>query len=123
MGLRHCHEVLRTNGFNGFVIGDWNGHAEIRDVPYKLPRILLAGVDMYMAPDSWKGLYESLLKQVKDGTVPMERLDEAVLRILTVKVRSGLSKLVCRLSDRVWIDRSSETRGIVRRLGKRFANL
>ena len=30
----------------------------------------LAGVDMYMAPDSWKGLYESLLSQVNDGTVP-----------------------------------------------------
>ena len=45
---------------------------------------------MYMAPDSWKGLYESLLSQVKDGTVPMARLDEAVVRILKVKIRAGL---------------------------------
>ena len=85
-------EVLRDQmGFKGFVIGDWNGHAEIPGcTPTNCPEALLAGVDMYMAPDSWKGLYESLLKQVKDGTVPIERLDEAVLRILTVKVRSGL---------------------------------
>ena len=37
---------------------------------------------MYMAPDSWKGLYESTLKHVKDGTISMERLDDAVRRIL-----------------------------------------
>ena len=54
------------------------------------PESLLAGVDMYMAPDSWKGLYNSLLTQVKDGTVPMARLDEAVTRILKVKLRAGL---------------------------------
>lgn len=45
---------------------------------------------MYMAPDSWKGLYESLLQQVSDGRVAMARLDEAVLRILSVKLRAGL---------------------------------
>ena len=45
---------------------------------------------MYMAPDSWRGLYENLVKQVKDGTVPMERLDDAVTRILRVKFRAGL---------------------------------
>lgn len=78
-------------GFNGFVIGDWNGHAEIPGCsPVDCPDALLAGVDMYMAPDSWKGLYENLLLQVKEGRVPMQRLDEAVLRILTVKIRAGL---------------------------------
>ena len=85
-------DVLRAEmGFNGFVIGDWNGHAEIPScTATDCPDALLAGVDMYMAPDSWKGLYETLLAQVKDGTVPMARLDEAVTRILTVKVRAGL---------------------------------
>ena len=85
-------DVLRREmGFNGFVIGDWNGHAEIPGcTATDCPQSLLAGVDMYMAPDSWKGLYNSLLAQVKDGTVPMTRLDEAVTRILTVKLRAGL---------------------------------
>src|SRR5690606_14421747 len=49
-----------------------------------------AGLDMAMAPDSWKGLYESTLAHVKAGTIPMERLDDAVRRILTVKFRMGL---------------------------------
>lgn len=83
--------LRREMGFDGFVIGDWNGHAEIPGcTATDCPDALLAGVDMYMAPDSWKGLYHSLLAQVKDGTVPMARLDEAVTRILTVKIRAGL---------------------------------
>ena len=36
------------------------------------------------------GLYENLVKQAKDGTVPMERLDDAVTRILRVKFRAGV---------------------------------
>ena len=85
-------DVLKNEmGFDGFVIGDWNGHAEIPGcTATNCPDALLAGVDMYMAPDSWKGLYETLLAQVKDGTVPQERLDEAVLAILKVKIRAGL---------------------------------
>jgi beta-glucosidase len=85
-------DVLRRDmGFDGFVIGDWNGHAEIPGcTSTNCPDAFLAGVDMYMAPDSWRGLYDSLLAQVKSGAVPMARLDEAVLRILTVKVRAGL---------------------------------
>ena len=83
--------LRREMGFDGFVIGDWNGHAEIPGcTATDCPDALLAGVDMYMAPDSWKGLYASLLAQVKDGTIPMARLDEAVTRILTVKIRAGL---------------------------------
>jgi beta-glucosidase len=45
---------------------------------------------MFMAPDSWKGLYHNTLKQVKDGTIPMARLDDAVTRILRVKFRAGV---------------------------------
>jgi len=40
--------------------------------------------------DSWKGLYESTLKHVKEGTIPMSRLDDAVRRILRVKIASGI---------------------------------
>jgi len=78
-------------GFTGFVVGDWNGHGQIPGCTNTdCPEALLAGVDMYMAPDSWKGLYESLLAQVQSGEVPMERLDDAVRRILRAKVNAGL---------------------------------
>jgi beta-glucosidase len=45
-----------------------------------------------MAPDSWKGLYASTLQQVKDGIISMERLDDAVRRIIRVKLASGIFK-------------------------------
>jgi len=85
-------DVLRGDmGFTGFVVGDWNGHAEVPGcTATDCPEALDAGVDMYMAPDSWKGLYESLLAQAKSGEVSMETLDRAILRILRVKIRSGI---------------------------------
>lgn len=93
----HGYEELLTNtlrtemGFDGFVIGDWNGHGEIPGCTVTdCAAALDAGLDMYMAPDSWKGLYDNLLKQAKAGELDLERLDEAVTRILKVKIRSGL---------------------------------
>jgi len=78
-------------GFNGFVVGDWNGHGQVPGCNNTdCAQSLNAGLDMYMAPDSWKGLYESTLKHVKEGTIPMERLDDAVRRILRVKMASGI---------------------------------
>ncbi len=85
-------DVLKGRmGFNGFVVGDWNGHGQIPGCTNTdCPQAINAGLDMYMAPDSWKGLWESTLKHAKDGTIPMERLDDAVRRILRVKIASGL---------------------------------
>jgi beta-glucosidase len=45
---------------------------------------------MFMAPDSWRELYDNTLAQVRSGAIPMARLDEAVRRILRVKLRAGL---------------------------------
>ncbi len=88
-------DVLKGRlGFGGFVVTDWNAHGQIPGCTNaSCPQALLAGVDMYMAPDSWKPLYGSLLKQVQDRTVPMARLDDAVSRILRVKLRLGLFEI------------------------------
>ena len=85
-------EVLKDKlGFNGFVVGDWNGHGQVPGCTNEdCPNAFNAGVDMFMAPDSWKGLYESTLKHVKEGTITLERLDDAVRRILRVKLASGI---------------------------------
>ena len=93
----HGHKPLLTDvlkgrmNFGGFIVGDWNGHGQVRDCTNTdcAPSIN-AGLDMPMAPDSWKGMYESTLRHVQDGTIPMERLDDAVRRILRVKFRANL---------------------------------
>ena len=88
-------DVLKGRmNFNGFVIGDWNGHALIPGcTATDCPQSINAGLDMYMAPDTWRGLWETTLAYAKDGTIPMERLDDAVRRILRVKVQSGLFEM------------------------------
>lgn len=93
----HGHKRLLTDvlknrmNFGGFVVGDWNGHGLVKDcTATNCPSAINAGLDMAMAPDSWKGFYESTLAAAKNGTIPQERLDDAVRRILRVKFRLGL---------------------------------
>ena len=93
----HGHKELLTDvlvgrmGFDGFVVGDWNGHGQVQGCTVtSCAESFNAGLDMYMAPDSWKGLYASVLAQVRSGEIAMARLDEAVGRILRVKFRAGV---------------------------------
>lgn len=85
-------DVLRGQmGFDGLVVGDWNGHGQVAGCEVSdCPQALLAGLDIYMVPDDWKALMDTLIAQVKDGTIPMARVDEAVTRVLRVKQRAGL---------------------------------
>lgn len=78
-------------GFQGFVVGDWNGHGQVAGCSVTdCPQTIMAGLDMIMAPDSWKGLYASTLAEAKDGRITAARLDDAVRRILRVKYKLGL---------------------------------
>lgn len=85
-------DILRGRmNFSGFAVGDWNGHGQVAGCKAtSCAPAFNAGLDLFMAPDSWKELYENTLAQVKDGTISMVRLDEAVARILRVKLRAGL---------------------------------
>ncbi|ANU07351.1 glycoside hydrolase family 3 protein [Paraurantiacibacter namhicola] len=93
----HGNEELLTGvlrgemGFDGLVVGDWNGHGQVQGCTVTdCPQSLLAGLDIYMVPDDWRGLMQTLVIQVENGTIPMARLDEAVTSVLRVKYRAGL---------------------------------
>ncbi len=85
-------DVLKGRmGFAGLVVGDWNGHGQVPGCTVTdCPQTFTAGLDLAMAPDSWKGLYETTVRQARDGTLPMARIDDAVRRILRVKAKLGL---------------------------------
>ena len=85
-------DVLRGRlGFDGMVVGDWNGHGQVPGCTNaSCPQSFNAGLDMFMVPEDWKALYTNTLAQVKSGEIPQARLDEAVRRILRVKMRAGL---------------------------------
>ena len=84
--------ILREQmGFNGLVVGDWNGHGQVPGCSKEnCPQSFNAGVDIFMAPDEWKPLYENTLDQARNGEISIERLDEAVKNILSVKYLLGM---------------------------------
>lgn len=88
-------EILKGKlGFDGFVIGDWNGHAQVPGCSASsCAQAINAGVDMIMVPDDWRAFITNTLAQARDGRIPMSRIDDAVLRILRVKLRAGLLEL------------------------------
>ena len=80
-------------GFDGLVISDWNGHAQVPGCSAdSCPQAINAGIDMFMIPkrEQWQGFIRNTLKQVREGVIPVTRIDDAVRRILRVKARSGL---------------------------------
>ena len=85
-------DVLKARmGFDGIVLGDWNAHGQVPGCTNEdCPVAYNAGLDMLEAPDSWKGLYKNTLAEVKAGVIPMSRVDDAVTRILRVKMRMGM---------------------------------
>jgi len=85
-------DVLKGRmGFDGIVLGDWNAHGQVPGCTTEdCPAAYNAGLDMFEAPDSWKGLYKNTLAEVKAGVIPMSRVNDAVTRILRVKMRLGM---------------------------------
>ncbi len=79
-------------GFDGLIVGDWNGHGQVAGCSNEsCAQAVNAGMDILMAPTpTWKPLYYNTLEQVRSGEISMARIDDAVTRILRVKMRAGL---------------------------------
>ena len=92
-GDRHLvTDVLKKRmGFDGLVVSDWNG---IEQVPgctkWHCPQAINAGIDLAMVPDDWKKFIASTVADVRAGRIKMSRIDDAVSRIIRVKLESGL---------------------------------
>ncbi len=95
------HELLTVwlkeeTGWDGMIITDWadidnlyNRDKVAKDKKDAIRQAINAGIDMSMDPYSLE--YCDLLKElVEEGAVPMSRIDDAVRRILRMKVRLGL---------------------------------
>ena len=85
-------DILKNKmGFDGFVVTDWNGIGEVKGCRNdSCAQAVNAGNDMFMVPDDWKAFIANTLKQVESGEIPMARIDDAVTRIIRVKLRAGL---------------------------------
>ncbi|HWI85247.1 MAG TPA: glycoside hydrolase family 3 N-terminal domain-containing protein [Sphingomonas sp.] len=109
-------DVLKGRmGFDGFVVGDWNAHGQIPGCTTDdCPATFNAGLDMAMAPDGWKKLFDNTLAEVKAGKIPMARVDDAVRRILRVKARLGLFDAERPYAGRLELVGAPEHRAIAR---------
>ncbi len=85
-------EALKEKmGFDGFVVTDWDGISQVDNCSASLcAQAINAGVDMVMAPEGWKAFIADTIKLVQRGDIPLSRIDDAVSRILRVKLRAGM---------------------------------
>jgi beta-glucosidase len=85
-------EVLKEElGFEGFLISDYNAIDQVADDYKECIRLSInAGMDMVMVPERYREFITKLTELVNEGAVPMERIDDAVRRILRVKAAMGL---------------------------------
>jgi beta-glucosidase len=85
-------DVLKKRlGFDGLVVSDWNGIAQVPGCTnWHCPQAINAGIDLAMVPDDWKKFIAATVEDVRAGRIPMSRIDDAVSRIIRVKLQSGL---------------------------------
>ncbi|MDE2859734.1 MAG: glycoside hydrolase family 3 C-terminal domain-containing protein [Chloroflexota bacterium] len=93
----HAHRYLLRDllkgelGFQGFVVTDWMAINQL-DPDYQqcVVQALRAGIDMVMVPYDFRRFIATLKRAVEQGDVAQERIDDAVRRILRVKLALGL---------------------------------
>lgn len=93
----HTQQYLITDvlkgelGFTGFIVSDWAGIDQIdQDYYTSVVAGINAGIDLVMVPYDYLRFMDTLTDAVTNGDVPVERIDDAVTRILTVKFAMGL---------------------------------
>lgn len=90
-------DVLRKElGFEGVIVTDWEDIKRLHDrhnvaaTPREAVVMAVnAGIDMSMVPADYS-FYDLLIEAVKKGEVSMNRIDDAVKRILVMKYKTGL---------------------------------
>lgn len=95
-----CHEnkhliqeVLKDElGFRGLVVSDYNAIQQTSGKNYKeqVRLSLDAGVDLFMEPYTWQDCMQAIIDLVESGEISMDRVDDAVSRILRVKFEAGM---------------------------------
>src|SRR3546814_2682407 len=85
-------DVLKGRlGFDGLVVSDWNAIEQVDGCTKShCPQAVNAGIDLIMVPDDWKAFIDNTVADVESGAIPMARIDDAVTRIIRVKLRTGL---------------------------------
>ena len=81
-------------GFKGFIVSDWGSVENITGETYKekVIKSVNSGIDMLMEPDRFEETKEIIIEAVKNSEISEERVNDAVTRIVKVKMGAGLFK-------------------------------
>jgi beta-glucosidase len=78
-------------GFDGLLVSDWGAVDQVDDNYYEaVVASVNAGIDLNMVPQRYELWLDALRTAVDNGDVPTERIDDAVRRVLRVKLEIGL---------------------------------
>lgn len=79
-------------GFKGFIVSDYNAIQYLPKATYynKVVTAVNAGVDMLMEATTQNDAIEAIVKAVKNKDITQERMDDAVRRIIHVKLDAGV---------------------------------
>jgi beta-glucosidase len=110
-------EVLKGElGFTGFVVSDWGGVEQVDEDYYQaVVKSVNAGVDMNMVPYDYERFIALLSQAVEKGDVSLERIDDAIRRILQVKFSLGLFERITPDPAHLALVGSVEHRALARR--------
>lgn len=89
----YINDVLKGEmGFDGFVVSDWESihNISVQGLKNQVVAAINSGIDMLMEPDSFSDTYKCMLEAVNEGLISQERIDDAVTRIIRVKMALGL---------------------------------
>jgi beta-glucosidase len=93
----HAHKYLLTDmlkgelGFSGFLVSDWLAVDQL-DPDYAIAVVsaINAGLDMVMVPFEYQRFIRAVTVAVENGEISLNRIDDAVSRILRVKLELGV---------------------------------
>lgn len=85
-------DVLKDElGFKGFIVSDWAAIDQLgSDYEQDVQTSINAGIDMVMLPTRYKDFYNAMKDLVNTGKISIDRVNDAVSRILDIKFKLGL---------------------------------
>jgi beta-glucosidase len=109
----HGHKYLLTEvlkkklKFDGFIISDWDGIDYLTENYFEAVKLgVNAGIDMFMVSEKWREFGQHLKLHFEQNNVSIDRINDAVARILYVKIKYNLFEKP-RPSKRFWSNHKS----------------
>ena len=89
---QYLSRLKNEMGFQGFLVSDWNAVQQTspQDYYHQVVTAVNAGLDMLMEVNTFDEARDIIVSAVRNGDIPEERVNDAVRRILRVKMDAGI---------------------------------